>query len=420
MTSMLRILGALGVALVATSALDASDIVVPPSQNVRLDGGYTLEPLSEAVTDADIRASIDRGVAFLIDKQNANGSWGSATRTKGLNIYAPVPGSHHAFRCGTTALALASLIEVGNPADPAVQAAIDRGENWLILHLPQLRRANATALYNVWGHAYGIEALVRMYDRHPYDRPRRRQILKLIQDEVERLGRYEFSIGGWGYYDFEHHTQRPGGDPTSFTTATVLIAFRKAQALGAKIPERLVLRGAKVIQLSQKPDLTYLYSLSFGMQMRPMYSINRAGGSLARSQACNLALREWGDTAMTDEVLAHWFDRLVARNGWLDIGRKRPIPHEAWFAVAGYFYYYGHYYGACALELLPADQQPLRAEHLARLMLDRQDGDGSWWDFPLYDYHQPAGTGMALMTLKRCLQTDGVGPMSPVAGAHAR
>ncbi len=28
--------------------------------------------------------------------------------------------------------------------------------------------------------------------------------------------------------------------------------------------------------------------------------------------------------------------------------------------------------------------------------------DGSWWDFPLYDYHQQYGTAFALMTLARC------------------
>jgi hypothetical protein len=411
----------LGLALILSVATaEAQEFTIPASKVVELQGDPQLQPLSEPVTDAAIRESIDRGVQYLVAKQNANGSWGSPTRTKGLNIYAPVPGAHLAFRTGTTALALSALIECGEPDDPAVQAAIDRGEAWLLLHLPELRRANPTAIYNVWGHAYGIEALVRMHERRPYDAARQRQIRTLIEDQIQRLSRYEFALGGWGYYDFDVGTQMPAGDPTSFTTATVLIAFRDAERIGVSIPERLVQRGAKVIHLSQKPDLTYLYSLSFGMQTRPMYSINRAGGSLGRSQVCNLALKEWGDTAITEEVIRHWIDRLVVRNGWLDIGRKRPVPHEAWFAVAGYFYYYGHYYAARSLELLSDADRPLRAEHLAHLMIEHQDGDGSWWDFPFYDYHQPYGTGLALMTLKRCLQTEGVGPMSPVAGAYAR
>ena len=84
-----------------------------------------------------------------------------------------------------------------------------------------------------------------------------------------------------------------------------------------------------------------------------MMPINRPGGSLGRSQACNLAMRLWGDQQVTDAVLKTWLDRLFARNLWLDIGRKRPIPHESWFQVAGYFFYFGHYYAALCIELLP-------------------------------------------------------------------
>ena len=56
--------------------------------------------------------AINRGVRFLLERQNKDGSWGSAHHTKGLNIYAPVPGAHMAFRTGVTALCTMALIEV--------------------------------------------------------------------------------------------------------------------------------------------------------------------------------------------------------------------------------------------------------------------------------------------------------------------
>jgi hypothetical protein len=133
-----------------------------------------------------------------------------------------------------------------------------------------------------------------------------------------------------------------------------------------------------------------------------MRGINRPGGSLGRSQACNIALRVWGDNKITDKVLDTWLHRLFARNGWLSIGRKRPIPHEAWFQVAGYFYYYGHYYAALCIEDLPGEQQGLFQSHMVQTIIPKQEKDGSWWDYPLYDYHQPYGTAFALMTLFRC------------------
>ena len=89
-----------------------------------------------------------------------------------------------------------------------------------------------------------------------------------------------------------------------------------------------------------------------------MLPINRPGGSLGRSQACNLAMRLWGDKKVTDDDLETWLDRLFARELWLDLGRKRPIPHESWFQVAGYFFYYGHYYAARCIEHLPPAERP--------------------------------------------------------------
>jgi hypothetical protein len=133
-----------------------------------------------------------------------------------------------------------------------------------------------------------------------------------------------------------------------------------------------------------------------------MMGINRPGGSLGRSQACNLALRLWGDKKVTDDVLKTWLDLLISRNGWLGMGRKRPIPHESHFMVAGYFYYYGHYYAALCIEQLKPEDRPFYQDQLAHILLPLQEKDGSWWDFPLFNYHKQYGTAFAVMTLKRC------------------
>ena len=41
-------------------------------------------------------------------------------------------------------------------------------------------------------------------------------------------------------------------------------------------------------------------------------------------------------------------------------------------------------------------------EDAGLVIIDVQDADGSWWDYPLYDYHQQYGTAYAIMTLHRC------------------
>ncbi|MGD9857005.1 MAG: hypothetical protein AB7U20_18805, partial [Planctomycetaceae bacterium] len=331
--------------------------------------------------------------------QNPNGSWGSATRTKGLNIYAPIPGANHAFRTAVTAMCISALYESGADRED-VRGALDRAEAYLFEHLPQVRRATGDAMYNVWTHGYAIQTLVRMKAYRPDDQERQQRIDELMAQQFDLLDRYASIDGGWGYYDFRYQTKQPSSDSISFVNAAVLVAFYEAKQAGYVPPQKMVDKTIAATLRQRLPDFSYLYGEY--LKWQPRRGINRPGGSLGRSQACNLALRLWGDEAVTQEILAGWLDRLIVRNGWLDIGRKRPIPHEAWFQVAGYFYYFGHYYAAWCIQELPAEQRPFYQHHIARIILDRQETDGSWWDYPLYDYHQPYGTAFALMTLVRC------------------
>jgi hypothetical protein len=356
-------------------------------------------PPPEPVASAELEGAIRRGVAFLVKNQNADGSWGTAERTKALNIMADVPGSHRAFQTGTTALAIAALIDVGTDT-PEAKRALERGEAWLMERLPQLRRGTEMELYNVWGHGYGILALAKMHGRLPDDADRKKKIEDMIRDQFDRLTRYESVDGGWGYYDLKIGAAHPSTDSTSFVNAAVLVALFEAKQIGVAPPEKLVKRAVAATERQRLPGESYLYGEY--LKYRPALTINRPAGSLGRSQACNLALRLWGDATITDEVLITWLDRLIVRNGWLDMGRKKPIPHESFAQVAGYFYYFGHYYAGQCIDQLKPPARPFYQDHLARLLLPLQETDGSWWDYPLYNYHQPYGTSFALMTLSRC------------------
>jgi hypothetical protein len=342
-------------------------------------------------------------VDFLVTRQNKNGSWGGPTRTKGLNIYAPLPGAHHAFRAGATGLALSGLIDARDER-PETTAAITRAAGWTSTELPKLRRADTTTTYNVWGHAYGLRSLTRLH-RISTDDTSRKIWAGLARQQIDMVSRYEDINGGWGYLDLfdELATRRPSGMPTSFTTATLLLAMAEARdAMGLTLDDAVTTRSLQAIRMQRNPDFTYAYS--FPHRMRPRGDINRPAGSLSRSQVCNAALRVFGDDRITEDVLTTWADRFLAREGFLDMTRKRPIPHEGPFQIAGYFYYYGAFYFTEAARHLPREKQALYAARLAALLIANQEKDGSWWDYPLYDYHQPYGTGYALMSLAWCRQ----------------
>ncbi len=345
---------------------------------------------------ADIDKGIRKGVDFLLATQNKNGSWGSPALRGGVEITTPVPGGFEAYQCAVTAMCVSALIETGGEGKP-VRESLQRGEVWLMDNLPKLRRGSPDVLYNIWSHIYGIQAFVRMHQRLP-DPERRARLIELIRQQIGFLIRYESVDKGWGYYDFRAEAQRPGTDSTSFMTAAALVALREAKDIGVEVPDKLVKGAVDSIHRQLLPDFSYLYGEY--LKWEPRHPINRPGGSLGRSQACNLALRLWNDDKVTDRIIETWLDRLFARNGWLDMGRKKPIPHESYFAVAGYFFYFGHYYASICIGQVPAKDRPFYQDHLATLLLRLQSKDGSWWDYPLYNFHQQYGTAFALMSLK--------------------
>jgi hypothetical protein len=355
---------------------------------------------------ATIAGSIERGVKFLLADQRPDGAWGSAEKTKGLNIYAPPPGAHDAFKAAVTSLVVMTLIEAEPrlPQDqrPAVAKAIERGAEWLDKNLPEVRRATPDALYNVWGHSYSIQVLVKLHARAAGNAELQAKWKKHAQAQADMLARYSFVGGGWSYYDEVAGSQTPGDAAFSFCTATALIALKEAESIGVTFPERLTTKAIASILRQQRPDFSYNYGEY--TRLDPRYR-ERPAGSLGRSQVCNLALRMYGDKRITDEVMQSWLTRLFDRNGWLSMGRKRPVPHESYFGVAGYFYYYGHWYAAMCIDALPEDERAANRDRLAQIILPLQERDGSWWDYPFYNYHQQYGTAMAVMTLLRCAKS---------------
>jgi hypothetical protein len=316
-----------------------------------------------------------------------------------LNIYAPIPGAHRAFRLAVTALSLSALLD-NQENNPLYKETILNAKEYLIENLPDLRRATPMAIYNVWSHAYGIQALVNLLNSS-FGKDGEQKIKEIIVQQISMLEKYESIDGGWGYYDFNAQTKQPSGSSISFVNATCLVALKQAQDVGFTIPSKMASKALDAIRRQRLPDHSYLYGEY--LKYRPRRGINRPAGSLGRSHACNLALQLWGDQTVTEEIHKLCLDRLIKRNGWLDMARKRPIPHESWFAVAGYFFYYGHLYASLCIEKLPITDQPSYKEKLAEILIPLQEKDGSWWDFPFYNYHQQYGTAMALISLKHCL-----------------
>lgn len=339
-----------------------------------------------AVYSRSISDAIDDGVDYLVATQSADGSWGKGLQTSDHDVMAAVPGSHDAFRVGATALCVRALREAGE------RKASTRGLKYLATY-DGLRRANRAEIYNIWAHLYALETLSRAWAEDKVDAYK-----TAAERHLKLLETYETFVGGWNYYDFVYGTQKPSMEPVSFGTAAALVALFEARKAGIPVPEPLITRALARLREMKNPDGSFLYGSDF--RYIPHHLANRANGSLGRTQSCYYALRLWNDAKVTDQEIREGLERLIRDHRFIEIGRKRPIPHEAWYFTAGYYYYFGHYYAAKLIESMP-DKADYR-EQLSSFILPHQEPDGSWWDFHLFDYGKPWGTAFAVMTLLRC------------------
>lgn len=354
---------------------------------------------SAAPSRAQIDAAISRGVDYLLKDQNRDGSWGSPAPTLTVDIYAPGPGSHEAYCVATSALATTALIEAaaGGASRPGIEDAIRRGADFLMRN-SRTRRDSVDVLYNVWASGYSLETFAKLLATEK-DAARTAALRKASADCVDMLVRYEYVEGGWGYYDFDSHTRHPANGATSFTTATCLAALRAAKDAGIDVPERLSRRAVRLIETLRKPDGAFAYS--WDHRYWPQGGINKIKGSLARTPACYVALRGWGAKVTPEQVLTA-FENLAREGRFLAVARKYPVPHEAWYQNSGYFCFYGYDYATRLLPVLSEADRKRHAESIAGYLVPLQEEDGSFWDYQLYTYHKPYGTGMVVSALLRC------------------
>ncbi|MBI2933077.1 MAG: hypothetical protein HYY16_15645 [Planctomycetes bacterium] len=342
---------------------------------------------AEHVRERPVDQAIREGVAFLLGAQNRDGSWGHAGDTSGFDVYAPIPGSHHAFKVATTALCVMALGEVGGVE---AQGAHRRGIEYLVTH-EDVRRQDPWTLYNVWAHMFAVQALAVEYRR-----TRDERTAEAARAHIRSLERCETMYGGWHYYDFAIGTQRPASSGTSFGTGAAVVALQEAKAAGITVPGGLLSRALRILVGCRKPDGSYVYDLEW--RYWPMHLVNRGKGSLGRAQAPNCALWMSGG-AISESDLKAGLDRMFRERKFLECGRKRQFPHEAYYYTSGYYYYYGHYYAARIIaELGPEDRARYGSQLLAGI-LPFQEPDGSWWDYRMFGYHKPYGTALALMAV---------------------
>ncbi len=346
---------------------------------------------------SDVGEIIDAAVAWLVANQEENGAWGSHHSPRPIEVLASVPGSQDAFRIATTALVVTALQEcprAGEAGERACSRAID-----YLLENYDVKRQSGLEHYNVWSFGYTLQAFGERLAAQP-EHPRAARMRAACECLLEKLGRYQTLDGGWGYLSIQDvPTYQPSDTSMSFTTATILVGLDRVRRAGIELPERMIERSVDHVLRSRLPDGAFLYGEY--LKYRPRHGINERKGSACRNPLCHYALALFGVEPAPDAFEESLRDLLVRHAGFQKAAVRRPIPHESWYSISGYFYLYGHAYAAYVLETLPEPVQRALWPELLQALLHCRQPDGSFWDYPLYSYHQPYGTAFALIALNR-------------------
>jgi len=171
------------------------------------------------------------------------------------------------------------------------------------------------------------------------------------------------------------------------------------------VPDDLFDATVRTVRRCRLPNGAYAYSAPVLPPHLRLESINQVKGSLGRIQVCNLALlRAEGD--LPDGAIEEGIDQFFRHHRFLDAGRNKPIPHEAYYGVAAYFYLFGHYYAASVIETLPPEARKPYEAKLRHHVLKCRQKDGAFWDFWVASSTKAYGTAFSILALSRTLSED--------------
>jgi hypothetical protein len=326
---------------------------------------------------AQARLVNDRALAWMLSSQRENGSWGSGSVEMLGEAFFSVE-TFHAWNLAANSLCVMALMEC--ESTPEREAALQRGLNYLCSARKARRGSDWDVDYS-WSALYGLVASVRAFDDPRFASSVWRETLGAWGQESARvLLMKEAHSGVWAYYDDPPYTQRPKW-ATSFCTGLVLPSVARAQALGWIEDSKVQARAKDYVRRCALPNGAYEYDLNPIPRISGGEMINNVKGSLGRIQVCNWALASTGDKSITPDKLREGLGLFFEEHRFLDVARMRPIPHEAYYQNAGYFYYFGHYYAAMAINLLPESEREALHAKLRPHLAKTQRADGSCNDF---------------------------------------
>jgi hypothetical protein len=298
--------------------------------------------------NAAARRAVETGLAFLSNRQNEDGSFGTGGYARNVAV------------CGLCGMAF--LAEGSTPQRGKYAVVVGRCLDFI------LANADDSGLINVpentdrgpmYGHGFATLFIAETYGMAP-NRPVREKLVGAIRLIVNTQNQE----GGWRY-----EARRDDADIS--VTVSQVMALRAAKNAGLHVPADTINRAVEYIKRCQNPDGGFNYMLVPTRESR-----------FPRSAAAVVALFGAGlyDSEEAKQGLAYLKQQSLS---------AKPQPEQSYFL-------YGNYYAAQAMWHVGGAEWAVWYNSLRDRLLARQKQDGSWEDQISSEY----GTAMACLILQ--------------------
>jgi len=334
------------------------------------------------VVSQEQHEAVERGLAWLAEQQNPDGSWSAKVGYKLNSDYRETAEGPHV---GVTSLACIAFLAGGHlPGRGRYGDVVERGLGSVLSAAQEdgYITQNGTRMYS---HAFATLFLAEIYGM-----THRQDVRRKLQKAVDFVVTTQNDEGGWRYVPFA-----PESD-MSIVVCQVL-ALRAARNIGIRVPKETVDRAAQYVVDSA---ITENSRRSFHMSMfaDEIGSFHYQRGRGSRS---SFPLTAAGVTALhgvgiySDDAIRRGLDYL--RRNLEDFNRQYGRPSSG-----HYFFWYGHYYGVQAMYTAGTSSQvnywEPYFERIRSELLAMQNPDGS---FPNGTGPGPAfGTAMGVLILE--------------------
>jgi hypothetical protein len=305
------------------------------------------KPAPEMLTRAAQQA-IDKGLAWLAQRQNDDGGFGVGPYRGNVGI------------CGLAAMAF--MAAGSTPGRGPYGRQINRAIDYLLAHTQEsgfIMEPVSTSHGPMYGHGFATLFLAECYGMSP-----RAELREKLAKAVKLIVNSQNKEGGWRYY--------PKRDDADISvTVCEVMALRAARNAGLFVPNETIDRAIKYVERCRNADGGFIYMASAGGE-----------SGFARSAAALVALNSAG--IYQGPEMTKGLDYL---EGFLPV--EGVVRKET-------YYEYGHYYAAQTMWHAGGRRWARWYPAVRDELVARQRPDGSW----MSSYGSDCATAMCLMVLQ--------------------